>query len=245
MRFPLQGLMHVGSLSSPFAFLQRNQRSAWAGSDSASRSRTAQQSGCGHFFRFGCQQQSPLHFLEKWPCASYFHPHSTAFSEKMMEGEREADTDCGSQKLGFLTSSLFVLRLSGSAAQIHQPSCFLKTDWQLKWKTQNKSRHPSRQNNKLIVQWSHRAALEIAVCVSVSHYSICACFECLGSKLCSAQIISSSSLCDGVYPHMQWVGRFRGCVTACSLTISLQSSHLTVLMGFAPMLHSLAELTVL
>lgn len=34
--------------------------------------------------------------------------------------------------------------------------------------------------------------------------------------------------------------RFRGCVTVCPLTISLYSSHLTVLMGFALPLHSAA-----
>lgn len=38
-------------------------------------------------------------------------------------------------------------------------------------------------------------------------------------------------------PHAVRRKRFRGCVTVCPSTISLHSSHLTILMGFAPVLH--------
>lgn len=78
-------------------------------------------------------------------------------------------------------------------------------------------------------------------------------------------IVSSSCICIfipfslfwvswfALFPTMWWClhpdagrrKRFRGCVTACPLTTSLYSSHLTVLMGFAPPLHSAHELNVL
>lgn len=175
-----------------------------------------------------------------------------------------------------------MLWLSGSAAQARQPSCFLKTDWQLKWKTWNERRHPSQQNNKKLMGNSHtelfRDPLAIGFqCAWVCPYRfICPCFECILfvsrviticacshwtllfflpacfssfiplSVFCTSLFalgpLFPSPPCDGVYTEMHRGGKDLEVASQCPLTISLYSSHLTVLMGFAPPLHPAADL---
>lgn len=104
------------------------------------------------------------------------------------------------------------------------------------------------------------------VCVYIS---ICPCFECapfvcrvitisfppvfffhspfyiLRLNICPGSFLSLSTMWCCLHPDAARRKRFRGCVTVCPLTISLYSSHLTVLMGFALQVHSPAELVVL
>lgn len=67
-------------------------------------------------------------------------------------------------------------------------------------------------------------------------------FNILYQLICSWSFLSLSTMWWCLHPDASRRKRFRGCVTACPLTISLYSSHLTALMGFAPPLHSAADL---